>query len=142
MFSRVRSGNTILKYFNRINSTLLKTRLCSSSNKTYTDSDEWLYQTNNDNANNYKIGLSNKASELLGELVYIEYNFEVGEEFDIDDDLVFIESVKAANSIKAPFNGTIIKNNADIENEGLHFINEDPECINVSWFCELEKKIE
>ena len=140
MFSRVRSGNTILKYFNRINSNLLKTRLCSSSNKTYTDSDEWLYQTNN--ANNYKIGLSNKASELLGELVYIEYNFEVGEEFDIDDDLVFIESVKAANSIKAPFNGTIIKNNADIENEGLHFINEDPECINVSWFCELEKKIE
>ena len=140
MFSRVRSGNSILKYFNRINSTLLKTRLCSSSSsssKTYTDSDEWLYQTNNDN---YKIGLSNKASELLGELVYIEYNFEVGEEFNIDEDLVFIESVKAANSIKAPFNGTIVKNNTDIENEGLHFINEDPECINVSWFCELEKK--
>lgn len=105
----------------------------------YTENDEWILPLDDVT---HKIGISNYASDSLGELVYIEYNFEVGEEFDIDDDLVFIESVKAANSIKAPFNGTIIKNNADIENEGLHFINEDPECINVSWFCELEKKID
>ncbi len=38
---------------------------------------------------------SNFASESLGELVYIEYNFEPGEFFNEGDEIVSVESVKA-----------------------------------------------
>lgn len=141
MFSRIRATSGLIKRISLFNSSRLsskyqfKRQFC---NKTYTESDEWLFREDH-TSNQYRIGLSKNASELLGELVYIEFNFEDGDEFNEDEDLVFIESVKAANSIKAPFNGIIVKNNNEIEGENLGIINDTPECIDESWFCEIKK---
>lgn len=141
MFSRLRATSGLIKRISLFNNSclsnkyLFKRQFC---NKVYTESDEWLYRKDEDSIQ-YRIGLSKNASELLGELVYIEFNFEDGDEFNVDEDLVFIESVKAANSIKAPFNGIIVKNNNEIEGENLGIINDNPECTDESWFCEIKK---
>lgn len=141
MFSRIRATSGLIKRITSCNSSCLSNKYQVKRlfcNKIYTESDEWLYREDH-NSNQYRIGLSKNASELLGELVYIEFNFEDGEEFNEDEDLVFIESVKAANSIKAPFNGIIVKNNNKIEGENLGIINDNPECTDESWFCEIKK---
>ena len=141
MFSRLRATSGLIKrvsLFNRFRLSSKYQVMRQFCNKVYTESDEWLYREDH-TSNQYRIGLSKNASELLGELVYIEFNFEDGDEFNVDEDLVFIESVKAANSIKAPFNGIIVKNNNEIEGENLGIINDNPECTDESWFCEIKK---
>ena len=141
MFSRLRAATGSIKRISLFNRSRLSNKyqvMRQYCSKIYTESDEWLFREDH-TSNQYRIGLSKNASELLGELVYIEFNFEDGEEFNIDEDLVFIESVKAANSIKAPFNGIIVKNNNEIEGENLGVINDNPECTDESWFCEIKK---
>ena len=141
MFSRLRATSGLIKRISSINNSIHSSKYQVTRlfcNKIYTESDEWLYREDH-TSNQYRIGLSKNASELLGELVYIEFNFEDGDEFNEDEDLVFIESVKAANSIKAPFNGIIVKNNNEIDGENLGVINDNPECTDESWFCEIKK---
>lgn len=141
MFSRLRATSGLIKRISLFNNSIHSSKyqiMRQYCNKTYTESDEWLFREDH-TSNQYRIGLSKNASELLGELVYIEFNFEDGDEFNVDEDLVFIESVKAANSIKAPFNGIIVKNNNEIEGENLGIINDNPECTDESWFCEIKK---
>ena len=104
--------------------------------KTYLPSNEWLSNTNN---NTIKIGIDNKASELLGDLVYIEFMVEKGDIIEKDEELVTLESVKAVANIKAPFDCVIKDLNLELENN-LDFLNSEPECEINSWFFELLKK--
>ena len=104
----------------------------------YTDTDEWLLPIDD---TTHKVGLSNFASESLGELVYIEYNFEPGEYFKEGDEIVTVESVKASNSILAPFDGKIISNNTELE-ENPQLVSDMPEDENTSWFCKIDKEFE
>ncbi len=70
-------------------------------------------------------GLSEYASEQLGEVTSIELP-ETGENFDQDDVLCSIESVKAAQDIYMPMTGEIIDVNFELDDDpGL--INESPE---------------
>ena len=100
----------------------------------YTENDEWILPLDDVT---HKIGISNYASDSLGELVYIEYNFEPGELFNEGDDIVIVESVKASNSVKAPFDGKLIENNSYIE-ENPQLVNEMPEDSKNTWFCKID----
>ena len=55
-----------------------------------------------------------------------------------NDDLVFIESVKATESIKAPFDCIIKDINNDLE-DNLDQLNGSPECIENSWLIKIDK---
>ena len=95
----------------------------------YTEEHEWI-DIDGDVAT---IGITAHAAEQLGDVVFVELP-EVGVEVTKDDEVVVIESVKAASDILAPLDGEITEvNSVLIEEPGK--INEDPE--GDAWFFRL-----
>lgn len=134
---------TLLNSVSRVGPQIIKSRnffniRTLNDKMRYTDTDEWLLPIDD---TTHKVGLSNFASESLGELVYIEYNFEPGEYFKEGDEIVTVESVKASNSILAPFDGKIVSNNTELE-ENPQLVSDMPEDENTSWFCKIDKEFE
>ena len=70
------------------------------------------------------IGITDYAQDQLGELVYIELP-EAGADISAGQEVVVIESVKAAGDIKSPVNGTIAEVNEALSDEPEK-VNEDP----------------
>jgi len=71
------------------------------------------------------VGITAHAAEALGEIVFVELPV-ADTEVAKDDDVVVIESVKAASDILAPLDGEIVEVNvALVENPGM--INDDPQ---------------
>ena len=103
--------------------------------KEYTESEEWLYH----NDKSTKIGLTNKAIDELTDLVYVEFLHEKGDIIKENEDIVEIESVKATNSIAAPFDLVLLQNNEEIL-DNLDVINNDPENIETSWIIKVKKQ--
>ena len=96
----------------------------------YTEEHEWIKLQGNVAI----VGITEHAAEQLGDLVFVELP-EVGAEVSKDDEVVVIESVKAASDILAPLNGKIVEvNNAIVEDPSL--VNSDP--MGEGWFFKLE----
>lgn len=68
----------------------------------YTEDHEWLRPEGDE----IVVGITAHASEQLGDVVFIELP-EVGREVAAGEEIVVIESVKAASDIVAPVAGTI-----------------------------------
>lgn len=68
----------------------------------YTEDHEWLRQDGDE----IVVGITAHASEQLGDVVFIELP-EIGREVARGEEIVVIESVKAASDIVAPIAGTI-----------------------------------
>lgn len=80
------------------------------------------------------VGITAHAAEQLGDVVFIELP-EEGREVTKDDEVVVIESVKAASDILAPLDGEIVEvNEAIVEEPGK--VNEDPE--GDAWFFKMK----
>ena len=95
----------------------------------YTEDHEWLEL---DGAV-VTVGITEHAAEQLGDIVFIELP-EVGGEVAQGDEIVTIESVKAASDIAAPLDGEITEVNAAIvENPAL--VNED---AMANWFFRMK----
>ena len=96
----------------------------------YTEEHEWL----DDNDGIVTVGITAHAAEQLGDIVFVELP-EVGSEVSKDDEVVVIESVKAASDILAPLDGEIVEvNEAIVEEPGK--VNEDPE--GAAWFFKIK----
>ncbi len=80
------------------------------------------------------VGITAHASEQLGDVVFVELP-EVGDEVTKDDDIVVIESVKAASDILAPIDGEVVEIN-EILNDEPGKVNEDPQ--GDAWFFKLK----
>ena len=86
----------------------------------YTEEHEWL----DIEGDLVVVGITAHASEQLGEIVFVEVP-DAGTTVSKDDEVVVIESVKAASDILAPLDGEIVEVNTALEdNPGL--VNEDP----------------
>ena len=80
------------------------------------------------------VGITAHAAEQLGDVVFVELP-EVGTEVSKDDEIVVIESVKAASDILAPLDGEIVEvNEAIVEEPGK--VNEAPE--GDAWFFKIK----
>ena len=81
--------------------------------------------------NEYFLGITNFAQDLLGDIVYVD--LVLGNKFNMDSTIGTIESVKTASDIVAPADGEIILINKDIVSS--------PEKINTSphevWLCQI-----
>ena len=93
-----------------------------TSGRKYTKNEDWF---------DYKdkvieVGITQKAIGQLGDLVFIEFQHDNGDIVEKDEDLVIVESVKATDSIKAPFNCKLVENNLSLE-EDLDNLNKDVE---------------
>ena len=96
----------------------------------FTEEHEWLREEDGEMV----VGITAHAAEQLGDVVFIELP-EVGTTVAQGDEIVVIESVKAASDILAPVDGEITA-----VNEGLAdtpgSVNEDPE--GEAWFFRLK----
>ncbi len=98
----------------------------------FTEEHEWL-RPEDDEENVVTVGITDHAAEQLGDLVFVELPAE-GRTVVKEDEVVVIESVKAASEILAPIDGEIVEVNSALEdNPGL--VNEDP--LGAGWFFKL-----
>ena len=96
----------------------------------FTEEHEWL----DEDGELMIVGITEHAATQLGDLVFVELP-EVGATVSKDDEIVVIESVKAASDILAPIDGEIIEvNEAIVENPTL--VNEDP--TGDGWFFKIK----
>src|SRR5688572_19939983 len=80
------------------------------------------------------VGITQHASEQLGDIVFVELP-EVDTTVAKGDEVVVIESVKAASDILAPLDGEIVEvNDALVANPAL--VNEDPQ--GDGWFFKMK----
>ena len=95
----------------------------------YTEEHEWLRSEDD----LVVVGITEHATTQLGDIVFVELP-EVGSTVTKDDEIVVIESVKAASDILAPLDGEIVEiNDALVENPAL--ANED--AIGEGWFFKI-----
>lgn len=79
----------------------------------YSEEHEWVKKEKN---NIVKIGITDYAQNELGEVVYVELP-EIGEEFEINDTICEVESVKSVSPIYSPVSGKIVEINLELENQ-------------------------
>ncbi len=96
----------------------------------YTEEHEWLRV----DGDLVIVGITDHASEQLGDIVFVELP-EEGTEVSKDDEVVVIESVKAASDILAPLDGEIVEVN-EVLAENPALVNEDP--LNDGWFFKMK----
>ena len=70
------------------------------------------------------VGITEHAATQLGDIVFVELP-EAGTEVTKDEEVVVIESVKAASDIMAPLDGEIVEVNAALE-DAPSTVNDDP----------------
>jgi len=96
----------------------------------YTEEHEWLRA----DGDVYVVGITKHATEQLGDLVFVELP-EVGTTVEKDDEIVVIESVKAASDILAPVDGEIIEvNEALVEDPSLA----NSDATGAGWFFKIK----
>ena len=98
----------------------------------YTKEHEWLKLENGIAT----VGITEHAAEQLGDLVFVELpsaNLEVTK----DQEIVVIESVKAASDILAPLDGLITEINEGIIDDPS-LVNSDP--MGAGWFFKMKLK--
>lgn len=80
------------------------------------------------------VGITEHAAEQLGDVVFIELP-DTDQEVAKDDEVVVIESVKAASDILAPIDGEIVEVNAMLVDEPGK-VNDDPQ--GDAWFIKMK----
>ena len=96
----------------------------------FTEEHEWL----RDEDGLIVVGITEHATTQLGDIVFVELP-DVGTTVVKDEEIVVIESVKAASDIMAPIDGEIVEvNDALTDNPGL--ANDD--AIGDGWFFKLK----
>ena len=96
----------------------------------FTEEHEWLLPE----GDLVVVGVTTHAAEQLGDIVFVELP-EAGTEVAKDDEIVVIESVKAASDILAPMDGEIVEvNDALVDNPAL--VNEDAQ--GEGWFFKMK----
>ena len=96
----------------------------------YTEDHEWLSL----DGDIVTVGITEYAANQLGDVVFVELP-EIETQVAKGDEIVVIESVKAASDIVAPIDGEIVEvNEALVDNPGL--VNEDP--TSAAWFFKIK----
>ena len=98
------------------------TTILLNKKKIYTKNEEWLIY----NYESIQLGITQIAKNQCEEIVHIEFIANKGDIVNKEENLVIIESVKATESVKAPFDCILLANNNILEDD-LKQINEKPE---------------
>ena len=96
----------------------------------YTGEHEWL-KLDGDVAT---VGITEHASTLLGDLVFVELP-DVGAKLTKGDGAAVVESVKAASDVYAPLTGEVVEVNQAITKDPS-LVNSDP--LGAGWFFKLK----
>ena len=102
------------------------------SDKKFSKQHEWLVI----NGEVATIGITKHASEMLGDVVFVELP-EKGKNIEKDSQAGVVESTKAASDVYTPISGEIIEINQSIV-EDPSLVNKDPE--GSAWFFKMKIK--
>ncbi len=103
----------------------------NNTNIKFLKSHEWVKIEENCTA---KIGISDHAQALLGDIVYVELP-KIGKKIQLGTSIGVIESVKAASDLYSPVNGEIIAINESVINDPA-IINSSPQ--NDGWLLQVK----
>lgn len=78
-------------------------------NYRYTKDHEWVFREEN-NDNIVKVGITDHAQHALGDIVHIDLP-DVGDSFEVGDEIAVVESAKSASEIYCPLTGTVVEVN-------------------------------
>ena len=96
----------------------------------FTEEHEWLKEEDD----LIVVGITEHAATQLGDVVFVELP-EAGTTVSKDEEIVVIESVKAASDILAPLDGEVVEVNETLaDNPSL--VNEDP--MEGAWFFKMK----
>ncbi len=87
----------------------------------FSESDEWIKVK----GSTALIGITDFAQNQLSDIVYVEYELDIDDDFEKDETVATIESVKAAADIHAPVAGTVLEINETLIDNPEH-LNDDP----------------
>lgn len=96
----------------------------------FTEEHEWLRVEGDE----VVVGITTHAAEQLGDVVFVELPDE-GRVVSKDDEVVVIESVKAASDILAPLDGEITEVNTPLA-DNPSMVNDDPQ--GEAWFFKMK----
>ena len=96
----------------------------------FTEEHEWLKEE----GELIVVGITEHAATQLGDVVFVELP-EPGTTVSKDDEIVVIESVKAASDILAPLDGEIVEVNEALADEPGK-VNDDP--MEEAWFFKMK----
>ncbi len=96
----------------------------------YTGEHEWLRAE----GDLVVVGITAYATEQLGDIVFVELP-EPDTAVSKGDEIVVIESVKAASDILAPLNGTVVEINSALVDDPT-LVNSDP--LGAGWFFKMK----
>jgi glycine cleavage system H protein len=96
----------------------------------FTEEHEWLREEGDE----IVVGITIHAAEQLGDVVFVELPDE-GTVVSKDDEVVVIESVKAASDILAPIDGEITEVNTTLTDNPAS-VNDDPQ--GEAWFFKMK----
>ena len=71
------------------------------------------------------IGITNYATEQLGEIIYLDLTAQEGDKIETGESFGSIESVKSISDLIAPISGTVIAVNEDLMDDPA-IVNNDP----------------
>jgi glycine cleavage system H protein len=97
----------------------------------YTETDEWVKP----DGNTATIGITDYAQDQLSDVVYVEYVVAVGETVEKGQQIVTVESVKAAADVNAPVSGTVVEVNESLPQTPEN-VNKDP--YGQAWMVKIE----
>ena len=98
--------------------------------KKYTEEHEWVEL----DGDTVTVGITNHAQESLGDIVFIDLP-AVGKQVKAKEELLVIESVKAASDIYSPLDGEVTEINDNLSNDAS-IINQDAE--NEGWIFKIK----
>lgn len=87
----------------------------------YAETHEWVYI---DSEGLAVVGITDFAQESLGELMSVTFP-EVGIDVSVGDEVMSLESVKAASDIFTPITGEIVEINEELE-DSPELVNDEP----------------
>ena len=71
------------------------------------------------------LGISDYAQDELGEIVYVDYSKDVGDEVNVGDDYASVESTKSTSEVFSLVNGEVAELNEAVEDDS-EIINSSP----------------
>lgn len=102
----------------------------------YTETHEFIDY--DEKTNTAKLGITYYAKNSLGEIIFIENDFEVGDNIEAEDEVATLESTKATGVLSTPIEGEILQYNDELISDLDTYNNMDEKKETEFWLVNIQ----